>query len=33
MCVWCAQIERKKLEKEMGDLGLEMQDNDNVSTF
>lgn len=30
-CVWCVQFDKKKLEKQMGDLGLEMQGNDNVS--
>lgn len=29
--VWCVQIERKKMEKKMEDLGLDMQDNDDVS--
>lgn len=26
------QVERKKLEKEMGDLGLDMNDKDDVSS-
>lgn len=32
VCVWCVQVERKKLEKQMGDLGLDMDDKDNVRT-
>lgn len=32
VCVWFVQVERKKLEKEMGDLGLDMNDKDDVSS-
>lgn len=32
VCLWRAQVERKKLEKEMGDLGLDMNDKDDVSS-
>lgn len=31
MCVLCVQIERKKMEKQMGDLGLDLQDTAEVS--